>query len=92
MKAEDWLGWTASAVLLATLGRQVYVEWREHTTKGVSAWLFVGQVTASIGFIAYSWLLHNVVFVCTNAAILATAMLGQWTYWHNRQRTNSAQD
>lgn len=42
MQAVDWLGWGASAVLLATLGRQVLVQWRERSTEGVSSWLFRG--------------------------------------------------
>jgi MtN3 and saliva related transmembrane protein len=81
--AVDCLGWGASAVLLATLGRQVYVQWRERSTDGVSSWLFVGQMTASLGFLAYSWLVGNPVFVFTNAAILLTALLGQWIYRRN---------
>ncbi|HTA66376.1 MAG TPA: hypothetical protein VK753_12815 [Xanthomonadaceae bacterium] len=90
MKAADWLGWSASAVLLLTLGRQVYVQWRERSTQGVSAWLFVGQVTASAGFVAYSWLVGNLVFVCTNVAILLTAVIGQWIYHRNSANDNRA--
>lgn len=40
MQPVDWLGWAASAVLLATLGRQVYVQWRERSTQGLSSWLW----------------------------------------------------
>jgi len=83
LQPADWLGWAASAILLATLGRQVYVQWRERSTEGVSSWLFVGQVTASIGFAIYSWLVHNWVFVFTNTAILLTALIGQWVYHRN---------
>lgn len=83
MKPVDWLGWAASAVLLATLLRQVWVQWRERSTDGVSSWLFVGQISASIGFIAYSWLVGNRVFVVTNTAILLTAILGQVIYRRN---------
>jgi uncharacterized protein with PQ loop repeat len=83
LQPADWLGWAASAILLATLGRQVYVQWRERSTEGVSSWLFVGQVTASVGFAIYSWLVHNWVFVFTNTAILLTALIGQWVYHRN---------
>ena len=83
MAAVDWLGWAASAVLLLTLGRQVLVQWNERSTSGLSSWLFVGQVAASLGFIAYSWLLDNWVFVVTNTAILLTAIVGQWVYRRN---------
>lgn len=83
MQAVDWLGWGASAVLLATLGRQVLVQWRERSTEGVSSWLFVGQLAASTGFVIYSWLVGNWVFVTTNSAILLTALIGHWVYRRN---------
>ena len=83
MEPADWLGWGASAVLLATLLRQVFVQWRERSTEGISSWLFVGQITASAGFVAYSWLLGNRVFVVTNTAILLKAILGQLIYRRN---------
>lgn len=73
----DLVGWAASAVLLATLSRQIHTQWQDKEAKGVSRWLFVGQIVASIGFIAYSWLLHNVVFIVTNSLILLTAVVGQ---------------
>lgn len=73
----DLVGWAASAVLLATLARQIHTQWQDKEAKGVSRWLFVGQIVASIGFIAYSWLLHNLVFIVTNSLILLTAVVGQ---------------
>ena len=82
----DVIGWFAAAVLLATIGRQVYSQWREGSTKGLSRWLFIGQMTASIAFIFYSWLLQNWVFVVTNALMLATAMLGEWVLLMNRKK------
>ena len=82
----ELIGWLSAVVLLATLARQVYAEWRSGSVKGLSRWLFVGQVCASIGFIIYSWLLHNWVFVVTNALILTTAILGEIVYLHNRRR------
>ena len=83
MQPEDWLGWGASAVLLATLLRQVFVQWRERRTDGVSSWLFVGQITASVGFVIYSWLVDNRVFVVTNSALLLTGIAGQLIYRRN---------
>jgi MtN3 and saliva related transmembrane protein len=85
MEPADWLGWGASAILLATLARQVFVQWRERSTEGVSSWLFVGQCAASVGFLLYSWLVGNAVFVFTNAAILATAVVGQLIFRRNRR-------
>ena len=73
----DIIGWAASAILLATLSRQIVTQWRDKDAKGVSRWLFLGQMAASVGFIVYSWLLDNWVFIVTNALILLTAVIGQ---------------
>jgi uncharacterized protein with PQ loop repeat len=81
----EFIGWTAATVLLATIGRQVYSQWRTRSSQGISKWLFFGQITASVGFVVYSWLLENWVFVVTNALMLGTALLGQWIYVSNRQ-------
>jgi MtN3 and saliva related transmembrane protein len=72
----DLVGWLSSAVLLATLARQVAKQWREGTSEGISSWLFIGQTTASAGFTVYSVLVRNWVFVVTNALILVNAVLG----------------
>jgi MtN3 and saliva related transmembrane protein len=81
----ELIGWASSVVLLATLGRQVYSQWRSRSTSGVSKWLFVGQLVASVGFVLYSWLLANWVFLVTNVAILATAVTGEVIYLRNRR-------
>jgi MtN3 and saliva related transmembrane protein len=73
-------------VLLATLVRQVYTQWRTRATAGVSRWLFVGQCTASAGYTVYSLLLHNWVYLSSNVAILLTAMVGEGLYVRNRRR------
>ena len=90
MTAVDAIGWLASAVLLATLSRQVYRQWRERSTAGVSHWLFIGQTTASAGFLVYSWLLANWVFVVTNAALLVTGVVGQIIYKRNTRANAEA--
>lgn len=79
----DIIGWLSSAILLATLLRQVHRQWRERSTQGVSKWLFIGQLAASTGFLTYSFLLENWVFVFTNAALLLTAIAGQMIYQRN---------
>lgn len=71
----DAIGWTASAILLATLVRQIVKQQRDGGG-GVSHWLFVGQSLASMGFITYSVLLGNWVFIVTNSLILLTAVIG----------------
>lgn len=85
MTPADWVGWVGSGVLIATLGRQVFVQWRERSTEGLSSWLFVGQLTASTLFTIYSALLGNAVFVFTNSVLLLTAVTGQLIFRRNRR-------
>jgi MtN3 and saliva related transmembrane protein len=87
MKSVDYIGWASSAVLLATIMRQVYTQWKTKSTAGVSRWLFVGQLAASTGYTIYSFLLHNWVFVTSNIALLGTAVLGQALYVSNKRRS-----
>lgn len=83
MTIEDWVGWIASAILLFTLISQVRTQWKERSTQGVSAGLFAGQIAASIGFVSYSILVGDRVFVFTNLAILTTSLVGQAIYLRN---------
>ncbi len=83
MKYAETIGWASSAVLLLTISRQVYTQWKTRATAGVSHWLFIGQLTASTGFTIYSLLLHNWVYVASNAALLITAIVGQLIYQRN---------
>ena len=55
----DVIGWLASAVLLATLVRQIVATARDPDAKGVSRWLFAGQCVASLGFVVYSAMVGN---------------------------------
>ncbi|WP_407471387.1 hypothetical protein ABFU14_10755 [Xanthomonas campestris pv. raphani] len=76
MQFVDLVGWLASAALIATLIRQIYKQWRSDQIQGVSRWLFIGQITASLLFILYSALVGNAVFIVSNALILATGITG----------------
>jgi uncharacterized protein with PQ loop repeat len=96
--ANDWrgfvielIGWGSSFILLLTLMRQVFTQWRTRATAGVSKWLFLGQLTASTGYVVYSYLLHNWVYVSSNVAILATAFVGEGIYLRNRTLAKRAE-
>lgn len=84
------VGWTASGILLLTLVRQVYSQWRSGQVQGISGWLFIGQLAASCGFALYSWLLQNWVFLVTNVALILTAVAGELIYLRNRRRHEGA--
>ncbi|TBR15596.1 hypothetical protein [Rugosibacter aromaticivorans] len=85
----ELIGWSAAAMSLLTIGRQVFTEWRDRSTRGLSKWLFVGQLAASTGFVIYSGLLGNWVFVTTNLLMLVAAGIGQWIYLRNKHREES---
>jgi uncharacterized BrkB/YihY/UPF0761 family membrane protein len=56
------------------------------SSRGLSRWLFIGQISASTGFVSYSWLLKNWVFVATNILMIGTALLGEVIYLHNKRQ------
>jgi hypothetical protein len=71
-------------VLLMTLGQQVKMQWKSGESRGVSRWLFAGQLVASVGFSLYSYLLSNWVFLATNLLLVINALLGEWVTIRNR--------
>jgi MtN3 and saliva related transmembrane protein len=89
-QSTEVIGWVSSTVLLVTIGRQVYSQWRSGATRGLSKWLFIGQISASVGFIIYSFLLRNWVFLASNIAMIVTAIIGEWVYLANRRKSNSS--
>ncbi len=81
----DLVGWISTGILVATVGRQAFTQWKEKTTAGVSHWLFIGQFAASFGFVIYSALLGNMVFVVSNIFLLVIAVFGQVMFLRNRK-------
>ena len=81
------IGWASSIILLMTLIKQVYKQWKEGTGEGVSKWLFAGQVCASVGFTIYSYLVGNWVFTITNAVLTINNIVGLWLSFYFRRRT-----
>jgi len=73
---QQFIGWAASAILLATIASQIFRQWKERTSKGVSRWLFIGQIAASAGFVWYSFLVGDKVFIVTNSLMLLSAVIG----------------
>ena len=80
------VGWASSCILVLTIAKQVYKQWQEGSSEGVSKWLFVGQMTASTGFTVYSLLVRNWVFVVTNALMLLNGLLGLAIVLHHRKK------
>jgi uncharacterized protein with PQ loop repeat len=82
------IGWVSSIILVLTIGKQIYKQWREESSEGVSKWLFIGQVAASSGFTIYSWMVNNWVFVVTNSLMLLSAFAGLLIVLHHRRRSS----
>lgn len=76
MESQTWLGWVSSLILLLTLSKQIHTQWKERSCRGVSKWLYLGQFAAETGFITYSFLLRNWVFLVTNSGLLLLNALG----------------
>ncbi len=85
------LGWGSSMILLLTLIKQVHKQWKEGATEGISSWLFVGQLAASVGFTIYSVLTYNWVFVFTNAALTLNNVLGVSIYFYYRRKNKGSE-
>ena len=81
----ELIGWASSVLLLMTLVKQVYKQWKEGTSEGISKWLFTGQLAASIGFTVYSVLTGSWVFAFTNGALTINNIVGIWLYFHFRK-------
>ena len=83
---NEIIGWASSGILLLTLITQIHKQWKLGTHKGVSKWLFIGQLAASIGFTAYSIGTGNVVFIITNSFLAISALFGIYIYYSQRNR------
>ena len=79
------IGWTSSLILLATLIKQVYKQWTDGTSEGISKWLFVGQLAASVGFTTYSYLVGSWVFMVTNGLLTINNIIGIAVYFYFRK-------
>jgi uncharacterized protein with PQ loop repeat len=82
----ELIGWASSIILLLTIFKQIYKQWHDHSSEGVSKWLFIGQLAASIGFTIYSMLLRNWVFTVTNLLMAFSAVAGLSIVMHHRRR------
>lgn len=83
---RDLIGWAASVILVASLSRQTYRQWRAGTSRGVSKWLYLGSLVSSALFAVYSFLLGNWVFLVTNSLLVVDNVLGLAILYHHRKR------
>jgi len=85
----ELVGWASSIALIATIATQIAKQWRDQTSAGVSTWLFVGQLAASVGFTIYSLLVKNWIFAVTNGIMILNGLVGYGiTVRHKRRRSS----
>ena len=88
------IGWAAATILVLTIGSQVYKQWHDDTSAGVSLWLFVGQMSANALFLTYAAITGDLVFLVANALLLVTSVLGlliKLRHRRKQRRSNAAQ-
>lgn len=81
----DVIGWSASIVVVVTTIGQITKQWKAHSSKGVSPLLFVGNVVASLLFLNYAFMIKNVVYEVTNAAMVVASLFGLGLLLHQRK-------
>jgi len=86
------IGWASSVILVLTIAKQIHKQWNAGTSEGVSLWLFIGQITASAGFTIYSVLVHNWVFVVTNALMVVNGVVGLWLTQRQKKRAAATEN
>jgi uncharacterized protein with PQ loop repeat len=84
---KDVIGWISSFVLVLTISKQVYDQWRDGKSEGVSIWLFIGEIASASGFAVYSWMIHNPVYMVANGMTLLSSIAGLVVLRRNRRRT-----
>ena len=82
---EQWIGWCAVGALFFTMTGQAWKQWRDRVKTGIGKYFFVGQVMASVCFLAYSILKGDTVFIVGNALVLAAAISGGIILFVNRR-------
>lgn len=89
---SEIIGWASSVILVATIAKQIHKQWHDRTAAGVSVWLFVGQLAASVGFTIYSLLVRNWVFAVTNGVMVLSGLLGYAITVRQKRRGNATSE
>lgn len=63
-------------VLIITIVQQIRTQVRDQSSRGVSVWLYIGEIISAAGFLTYSILLGITVYIVTNAIMVLSAIAG----------------
>jgi uncharacterized protein with PQ loop repeat len=83
---KESIGWAASIIILITTIGQIRKQWKAGTSKGVSMWLFIGNIVAAGLFATYAVLIHNLIYIVTNLLMLVASVVGLLILLHHRRR------
>lgn len=86
MSLPEYIGWLSSLVLLGTIWVQIRKQYKEGSSRGVSWGLFIGQAVASAGFVVYSLMLGDAVFITTNSILLLSHFFGIYITYRQKTR------
>ena len=80
------IGWAASVIVLITVVAQIVKQWKSQSSKGVSPWLFVGEIASALLFLWYAIVIHNAVYITTNSLMAIASVAGlAILIWHRRR-------
>jgi uncharacterized protein with PQ loop repeat len=83
---KDVVGWTASILVVVTLVAQIVKQWKSDTSRGVSPWLFVGEIASAVLFLWYAIMIHNAVYITTNILMAIASCVGLGIVaWHRHR-------
>jgi len=91
MGLPELIGFASSFILVLTIGKQVYKQYKEGKSEGVSKWLFIGQMAASFGFLTYSVMKRDSVFIFTNAVMVLNGFIGLAIVLKHRRAEGNAE-
>jgi hypothetical protein len=81
----ELIGWIACGLLLITFGSQTYMQWKGQRDK-YTILFFVTAILGSAGNALYSFLVHNIVFIVLNAALVVNNSVGFGIALHNHAK------
>ena len=88
--SPEIIGYVSSLMMIATIGTQISKQWRSGSSKGVSIWLFIGQLCTSAGFTLYSILVKSTVFTLTNVIMVVASAVGLGIVLYHRRKNRAA--
>ncbi len=85
----DIIGWIGSGLVFMTISYQVWKQWQSKSTKGISPWLYAGQLVANVFLGTYSIIEETWVFFASNILVFLSSAVGLGIYIHHKKKYGS---